>query len=478
MKHNTLNFRLAATTLLATTLFLGLSVVAAAIPKNVTLAPFFTGTTQVPLNKPLYFAEMPGKPGHYVVLEQHLGRISVLNKINDAWTKTIMDTVVFASGVNTSNEMGLLGIAFHPEFAKNRKYYLNYNPTTRATHIVERKADTTLIKRDTTAPSRVLLNIVQPYSNHNGGTMNFGPKDGYLYIGMGDGGSLNDPQNRAQNLDSLLGKFLRIDVNIQANGKEYGIPADNPFVGTAHPGEIYAYGARNPFKWNFDTDPATGTVNLWLGHVGEQLWEWATLVPKGANLGWKIAEGGHCFSPSTGCNMDGIQPAFTNYPHTSANADSMGSCIIGGYVYRGNPASPFYGVYFYGDNGSGRVWTVRSNGTATQEWAVQGVMPGSTGALTSFGTDLQGNLYAVARGSNALTATNGTIYALTGPDLVPASSTRRTRKGLAPATARGFSDLELHDLQGRRVLRPGARKGLYIVKGRENSGPAFIPSLD
>ena len=176
--------------------------------------------------------------------------------------------------------------------------------------------------------------------------------------------------------------------------------------------------------------------------------------------------------------MAGFTLPFITYPHSPANTDTTGNCIIGGYVYRGNPSSPFYGVYFYGDDGSNRVWAIRTDGVVKQEWAVEGTLPTSTGALTSFGTDLQGNLYAVTRGTNNTTATNGTVYVLTSADLVPTSlSLRHTGKAFAPLSLRDLAGLELHDLQGRKVSGTAVRNGVYFTRRAGDKAPALIPVL-
>ena len=464
----------------------------AELPKNVTFTSFITGTAAAPLNKPIFFAEIPGKAGYYLVLEQHLGRISVFNKPAGAseWTKTVLDTVTIPSSVASRNEMGLLGMAFHPNFKTNRKYYLYYNPdynnsTGARTYVVERQTDSSLIHRNTAVPSRMILNFPSGgHDNHKAGTIAFGPTDGYLYIGVGDGGGGaayrfgNDSSGRAQNPDSLMGKFLRIDVDHPAGGKEYGIPADNPFVGGGHAEEVYALGARNPFKWSFDTDPGTGKATIWLGHVGQDSIESATLVPKGANLGWRVVEGPLCnsFYGST-CSKTGFTLPFNTYRHLGGG-DSTGKCIIGGYVYRGNPSSPFYGAYFMGDLSTARIWAVRTDGVSTQERVSVGVMPTTGGAeqLTSFGRDLAGNLYVVARGGNSGSATNGTIYALTSPDLIAVSVAPHRARAFAPVSNRDLKGLELRDLQGRGVSGT-LSSGLYFARRSSEKLPALVPVL-
>jgi glucose/arabinose dehydrogenase len=465
----------------------------AELPKNVTFTPFITGTATASLNKPIYFAEIPGKPGRYVVLEQHLGRISVFTRPAGAaeWTKTLLDTVTIPSSVTSRNEMGLLGMAFHPNFAVNRKYYLYYNPSYSAstgarTLVVERQTDSTLLQRNLAIPSRAILDFPSgPYDNHKAGTIHFGPTDGYLYVAVGDGGGSaayrfgNDSAGRSQNPDSLLGKFLRIDVDHPAGGKEYGIPADNPFVGGGHAEEVYALGARNPFKWSFDLDPATGKANIWLGNVGQDSIEAVTLVPKGANLGWRVVESPICnaFYGST-CNKTGFTMPVYSYRHLGGG-DSTGKCIIGGYVFRGNPASPFYGAYFFGDLSTARVWAIRTDGVGTLERVTLGVVPGAGAEqLTSFGRDHAGNLYLVARGGTSSTSTNGIIYSLASPDLVAMALTpSRRARALAPVSARDLTGLSLRDLRGRGVSGSPS-SGLYFTRRPADRLPALVPVLD
>jgi glucose/arabinose dehydrogenase len=234
-------------------------------PGHVGLRDFFEG--QIAFDRPVFFAQVPGKENHYLVLEQHEGKASVAVFDQGKGSKRLFVQVQVAR----ANEMGLLGFAFHPRFAENRKYYLHYNPDLRTSLIEERVADSSLIS-DAGGRPREILRIRQPYANHNGGTIAFGPKDGFLYLGFGDGGSGGDPENRAQNPMNLLGKFLRIDVDRPAPGKGYSVPIDNPFVGkSGYRPEIWAMGVRNPWKWAFH--PKTG--ELWMGDVGQGTGEWA-----------------------------------------------------------------------------------------------------------------------------------------------------------------------------------------------------------
>ncbi|NMC27957.1 MAG: PQQ-dependent sugar dehydrogenase [Syntrophomonadaceae bacterium] len=225
-----------------------------------------------------------------------------------------------------SSEKGLLGLAFHPRFAENGHFYVNY--TNRTETVVARyRVDLREPARGLADSEHIMLTIPQPYANHNGGHLAFGP-DGYLYIAMGDGGSTGDPQGNGQNRATLLGKLLRIDVDKPDGNLAYGIPADNPFNGRqggSRP-EIFAYGFRNPWKFSFDRFP----VRLWLADVGQDSVEEIDIVEKGLNYGWNIMEGSWCYPASRQCNAEGLQLPVWEYRH------SLGKSIAGGYVYYGS----------------------------------------------------------------------------------------------------------------------------------------------
>jgi len=229
----------------------------------------------------------------------------------------------------------------------------------------------------------ILLEINQPFSNHNGGQLAFG-NDGFLYIGLGDGGSAGAPLGNAQNRSSLLGKILRIDVDSTSQDKNYGIPADNPFAGNSigYP-EIYAYGLRNP--WQFSFDRATGT--LWVGDVGQSQREEIDLVENGKNYGWNIMEGTLCYSPQTGCNQTGLELPVWEYGRDE------GISVIGGFVYRGSTLTGLSGAYIYGDYGSGKIWALRFDGIST---FVNTLLVDTTLSISSFGLDADNELYFTA----------------------------------------------------------------------------------
>ncbi len=285
------------------------------------------------------------------------------------------------SRVIAGGELGLLSVAFHPRYASNGRFFVNYtaNQGKLRTVIAEyrvSRSDPNRADRN----ERVILEVEQPYANHNGGLNLFGP-DGMLYIGMGDGGSGGDPHNHGQRLESLLGKLLRIDID---TGPPYGIPAGNPFLGRAVArDEIWAYGLRNP--WRFSFDRATG--RLFLGDVGQDAWEEIDLIEKGQNYGWRIMEGAHCFNPRTGCETSGLALPIAEY----ANGP-LGCSVTGGYVYRGTRIRDLVGRYLFGDYCSGRIWTL-TEGTAGR-WSMA-VLADTGLRISSFGEDQIGELYVV-----------------------------------------------------------------------------------
>jgi glucose/arabinose dehydrogenase len=375
----------------------------AAAQAQVTFKDAFPGLT---FKRPVYIGQMPGvSEKTFVVLEQHLGQATLVRNQNGKWTASVLVKL----DVHQANEMGLLGIAFHPDFKNNHKYYVDYDPPGTMYNIVqERQTDATLMK-DLPDSARILIKQPDKYDNHNGGTLAFGPKDHYLYIGMGDGGNGYDPDGNGQNVNVFLGKMLRIDVDKRSAGLPYGIPADNPFAAGGGKGEIFAYGFRNPWKWSFD--PVNG--DLWMGDVGQDATEEVDIVVKGGNYGWKAMEG------KGGTNSGSmILPIYT-YGHSKGN-----SCIIGGVVYRGNPGSKYYGTYFTADLSGHSLWNLTKNGTGDAAVAKVGTTPGNP---TTFGTDDDGLIYLGTESENS------PIYRLDGPDLGPAPvSIARGPRAYAP----------------------------------------------
>jgi glucose/arabinose dehydrogenase len=275
------------------------------------------------------------------------------------------------------NEMGLLGLAFHPDYETNGYFYVNYTGADGNTRISRFQASGNSADKNS---ETYLLIIEQPYQNHNGGALAFGP-DGNLYAGLGDGGSAGDPQKNGQNTKSLLGKILRLDV---ANGDPYAIPADNPFGN-----EVWAYGLRNPWRISFDR--LTG--DLWIGDVGQNQWEEVDYLPKswgsGANFGWSVMEGSHAYDSEP---QSGMALPAAEYSHAEG-----GCSITGGYVYRG--AIPEWnGIYFYGDYCSGKIWGLT---LVDGLWKSQLLFETGT-TITTFGLDESGEIY--------FASDNGTIY--------------------------------------------------------------------
>ncbi|MDZ7269045.1 MAG: PQQ-dependent sugar dehydrogenase [candidate division KSB1 bacterium] len=287
---------------------------------------------------------------------------------------------------DSGNEEGLLGLAFHPNYESNGFFYVNYtaaNP--RRTVIARYRVSAGNPNRAEAASEFILLTINQPYENHNGGQLAFGPHDGYLYIGMGDGGSGGDPQNNGQDRRTLLGDLLRIDVDNPSGGRNYGIPADNPFVGntSGYREEIFAWGFRNP--WRFSFDPQTGW--LWLADVGQNSREEIDIVEKGKNYGWRIMEGKNCYDPPSGCNQSGLALPIWDYGRSS------GASVTGGYVYRGTRVAPLVGAYIYGDFVSGRIWALRYDGVNPPN---NSLLIDTNLNIASFGVDQNNELYLCA----------------------------------------------------------------------------------
>jgi len=302
---------------------------------------------------------------------------------------------------SSAGEQGLLSVAFPPGYAGKQYFYIDYTGT-------QGVGDTVIARYHTTADpdiadpasAQTLLEVVQPFTNHNGGQLAFGP-DGYLYIGMGDGGSGGDPFNNAQNPLSLLGKILRIDVESQLD--QYSSPLSNPFIGNAgYRPEIWALGLRNPWRFSFDLE----TGDLYIADVGQNLYEEVNIQPAassgGENYGWNIMEGFHCYN-SASCNQSGLTLPVVEYGH------SLGDCsITGGFVYRGREFSVLQGVYIYGDYCSGKIWGLRRAGGA---WENKLILDSDL-LISTFGEDEAGNLYVADHAT-------GDIYKIIAPAAAP-----------------------------------------------------------
>lgn len=378
-------------------------------PADLSLQPVITSGS---VSAPVAVRHAGDGSGRLFVVEQNSGNIKIIQNGVVATTPFITINSSVPGGFTSGGERGLLGLAFHPQYASNGKLYVNYTASGGHTKIVEYRVSASDPDVVDTTTRRELLHIAQPASNHNGGNLLFGP-DGYLYIGMGDGGSGNDPfgtHGNGQNLGVLLGKMLRIDVDVQSSTHAkacggssgniaYGIPADNPFAATAdsYCAEIVYYGLRNPWRWSFDRS----TGDLFIGDVGQGAREEVDFVAAGAlnqivNFGWRCFEG----TQSTGLSC----PDPLVYPHRPPilqynNSGTSNCAITGGYRYRG-PIPGLDGVLVYADYCSRRIWfATESGGTWTaQEWGSP-----QSGSITSFGEDEEGNLYVVRQGGTAIT---------------------------------------------------------------------------
>jgi glucose/arabinose dehydrogenase len=330
----------------------------------------------------VFFTQLPGSTNLFLVVHQS-GTIWLMRQEQTNWVKTLFLDIskeVFSErGPN-----GLLGMAFHPQFRQNRKYYLKhqvFEDGQIVTTVVERQASSDF-RADSGRPSRRLWKVVGTTQDHTGGCIGFGP-DGYLYIGMGDTGPQQDPQGHGQDLSTHLGKMLRIDVDRADPGLAYAIPSDNPFRqrSGARP-EIWAYGLREP--WRFSFDSVTG--DLWIGDVGQDRVEEVDIARRGENLGWNVYEGFEFFSNRY--RRDGekyVEPVF-------AYRRKFGNSVIGGYVYRGDKKSSFYGVYVCGDYTSRLIFGLTQQNRQLQAVRQIGISPQS---IASFAQDEQGNLYVV-----------------------------------------------------------------------------------
>ncbi len=345
-------------------------------------------------DRPIAMTEVPGEG--VMLLATQEGRIFVFDRSSDA-REAFVALDWRAKTRREGNEEGLLGLTLDPGFAERRWVYVYYTAADGPRRsVVSRLTATgsgTSLRIDPSSEV-VLLEIEQPYSNHNGGQILFGP-DGMLYVALGDGGGAGDPQGNGQNLSTLLGSILRLDVRtVPATA-----PPDNPFVGRegARP-EIWAYGFRNPWRFSFDRE----TGDLWAGDVGQNAWEEIDLVRAGRNYGWNIMEGDACFRPPSGCERAGLEPPVVVYPTRDGNC-----AVTGGYVYRGEAYTPLRGFYLFGDYCSGRIWALDAE-AATRGLAVGATLVADTDlSIASFAEDAAGELYVLAF--------DGRVYRVTVP---------------------------------------------------------------
>lgn len=337
-------------------------------------------------NQPVAMLQAPGDSSRWFVVEQ-AGRVQVF--ANNPGQQTFQTFIDISTQVTDGGERGLLGMAFHPGFASNRQVFLSYT-TSVNNQLVSRLSRFTSNDGGLTldpASEQILLSVDQPFNNHNGGYIAFGPMDGFLYLGLGDGGSGGDPQGHGQNTSTLLGSMLRIDVD---QGTPYSIPPGNPFVGNpSGRDEIYAWGLRNPWRWSFDT--ATG--NLWLADVGQNQWEEVDLIINNGNYGWNIREGMHCYNdPQEQCDTTGLIDPVAEYNHANG-----GSSITGGYVYRGSTLTSLQGSYIYGEFTSGNIWYLPNTGSPSPTPVL---LENTSLNISSFGQSNDGEVYVVNYGGS------------------------------------------------------------------------------
>jgi len=334
-------------------------------------------------SQPIYVTSPPNDPRLFVV--EQTGKIRIASAGGVVLPTPFID---LSSKITAGGERGLLSMAFHPNYAQNGWFYVDYTDTHGDTRVERYQASPGANVADP-ASGQLVLTVAQPYANHNGGLVMFGP-DGYLYVALGDGGSGGDPQGNGQNTAALLGKILRIDVNGAA---PYTIPPTNPFVGqTGKRPEIWISGVRNPWRLSFDREAGL----LYLADVGQNQWEEVNVTPAGTgglNFGWKLMEGAHCYNAAS-CSQQGLTLPVLEYSHAD------GCSITGGYVYRGGQLPALRGHYFYSDYCEGWIRSFRWDGSQAvdrKEWDV-----GSIGNVTSFGEDAAHELY--------VTSANGKIY--------------------------------------------------------------------
>jgi glucose/arabinose dehydrogenase len=349
------------------------------------------GTTYT---KPLAIVNAGDGSGRLFIVEQG-GRI----KIIDGGTLVATPFLDIHTKISTGGERGLLGLAFHPSYETNGTFFVYYTDTAGVIVIARYHADPTNANR--ALPTGVtIMRIGHPYSNHNGGTLAFG-KDGYLYIGTGDGGSAGDPGNRAQSLSYALGKILRIDVDHTSGSLKYRNPSTNPYVGRSGDDRIWARGLRNPWKFSFDRT----TGDLWIGDVGQDRYEEIDRATKASglgrarNYGWRVMEGRACYRPSSGCSTSGKTMPLAVYTHGN------GCSVTGGYVYRGTKYPAMTNAYLLSDFCSGRIWALVANGSSSQ--TVRLVYSSGLN-ISSFGEGEDGTLYVAN-----LTGSGG-IYEVVG----------------------------------------------------------------
>jgi uncharacterized protein (TIGR03437 family) len=416
------------------------------------------------LAKPVFMTSARDGSNRIFIIEQS-GRILVMLPGEATPNKTpFLDITAKVLAPNTNgSEQGLLGLAFHPQFKTNRRFFVNYTRRPDGATVVAQYRVSTGDANVADVDEIPILTVPQPFANHNGGMMDFG-KDGYLYIGMGDGGSANDPGNRAQNIEELLGKILRIDLDTPTQGQPYSSPPTNPFFGpTAGRDEIYAYGLRNPWRWSFDR--ATG--ELYAGDVGQNAVEEIDLIQLGKNYGWRILEGTRCTNNGpTSCTAPGFTPPIYEYMQQSGRCS-----VTGGYVYRGTRGTLPAGSYVFGDYCTGEIFLFE-NGASR-------LLLDSPYNISSFGEDEAGELYVVHLG--------GAIYRIVNPNapaasLASVSAASYRGNPLAPEliTAAFGTDLAAVTQVSNATPLPNNLGGTQVIvrdsAGTDRAAPLFFVS--
>ena len=369
---------------------------AAVSPLTYSVGHLALGLTRLPgtFSSPVLVANAGDGSGRLFIVEQG-GRIRIL----DAGTVLATPFLDIHTKVSCCGEQGLLGLAFHPQYASNGRFFVYYTDTAGTIVVAEYHRNPSNANLALTTETTVLRIGHPSFTNHNGGMLAFG-RDGTLFIGTGDGGSGGDPGNHAQRLTYALGKILRININHWASGLHYSNPPSNPYVGRSGDDRIWAYGFRNP--WRFSFDRANG--DLWVGDVGQDRYEEidratrASGLGRARNYGWKVLEGRACYSPSSGCSTSGKTAPITVYTH------SNGCAVVGGYVARGAKYPAMIGAYLFSDYCSGRIWALKANGASSQT----PVLIKSSGLMVSaFGEGENGTLYVAD-------LAGGGIYELVG----------------------------------------------------------------
>lgn len=376
---------------------------------------------------------------------------------------------------SSGGEQGLLGLVFHPEYPAKPYIFVNYIRSSQSTRVARFTINQTTDVADP-GSEKTIFEVIQPFSNHNGGDLAFGP-DGYLYIGLGDGGSGGDPENRAQNRQTLLGKMLRIDINTES--EPYLIPPTNPFVSDGSTlDEIWSIGLRNPWRFSFDKE----TKDLYIADVGQNAWEEVNFVPASSpgaeNYGWRCYEGDAQYILAQSCPSTPVNPIF-DYP----SGGSVGCSVTGGFVYRKTSQDPLYGSYIYGDYCSGKIWALKRNGNT---WVNSNLIEVGGGQLSSFGEGLDGALYVVKYGSGEILElksdiTSAEIETLSSVSISPNPASQFINLTI-PNDAGSITDVTVTDVQGRIMWKRNGKvvqqlsipiqdynMGIYLVSFYQNN---------